>query len=86
MIWKIEFAPAAVKQLKKISPEHGRRITKYLRENVSNDPYVHGKALKGNLREFWRYRIGSYRVLTHIKSNQLIVLVVQVGHRKEVYR
>ena len=86
MIWKIEFAPAAVKQLKKISPEHGKRITKYLRENVSDDPYVNGKALKGNLREFWRYRIGSYRVLTHIKSNQFIVLVVQVGHRKEIYR
>jgi mRNA interferase RelE/StbE len=86
LIWKIEFAPAAVKQLKKISPEHARRITKYLRENVSNDPYVHGKALKGNLREFWRYRIGSYRVLTHIKSNRLIVLIVQVGHRKKVYR
>ena len=85
MIWKIEFAPSAVKQLQKISPEHGRRITKYLRENVSNDPYVHGKALKGNLREFWRYRIGSYWILTHIKSNRLIVLVVQVGHRKEVY-
>ena len=84
--WKIEFSPAAVKQLKKIGPENSRRITKYLKEIVCKDPYVHGKALRGTMREFWRYRIGSYRVLTHINNNRLVVLVVLVGHRKEVYR
>jgi len=84
--WKIEFSPAAVKQLKKIGPENSRRITKYFKEIVCKDHYVHGKALRGTMREFWRYRIGSYRVLTHINNNRLVVLVVLVGHRKEVYR
>ena len=86
MTWQIEFTPAAAKQLKKIGPENGRRITDFLRKNISNDPRSHGKSLKGTLRDFWRYRVGTFRVLARIEKQKLVVLVVQVGHRKDVYR
>ncbi len=84
--WQIEFTPVVVKQLKRIGPENGKRITGFLRKNISNDPRSHGKALKGVLREFWRYRVGSFRILVRFEEQRLVVLVVQVGHRKEVYR
>jgi mRNA interferase RelE/StbE len=86
LTWRIEFTPAAAKQLKKIGPESGRRITEFLRKHVSIDPRRRGKALKGTLREFWRYRVGNYRVLARIEEQKFIVLVVRIGHRKEVYR
>ena len=86
MTWKIEFTPAAAKQLRKLGPENGRQITGFLRKNISKDPHSQGKALKGDLRVFWRYRVGNFRVLARIEEQRLLVLGVRVGHRKEVYR
>ena len=86
MTWRIEFTPTAARQLKKLGPENARRITKFLRENICGDPRGQGKALTGALREFWRYRVGDFRVLVRIEEDRLLVLVVRVGHRREVYR
>lgn len=86
MTWQIDFTPVAAKQLKKIGPENGRRITKFLQDNICNDPRQQGKALKGALREFWRYRIGDFRVLVRIEEKRLVVLIIRVGHRREIYR
>lgn len=86
MTWQIEFTPVAAKQLKKIGPENGRRITKFLQDIISNDPRQQGKALKGALREFWRYRIGDFRVLVRIEEERLVVLIIRVGHRRQIYR
>ena len=86
MTWKIEFTPAAAKQLKKIGPENGRRIIRFLQENVRSEPFKQGKGLKGALREFWRYRVGDYRVVARIEGERFIVLIVRVGHRRDVYR
>lgn len=86
MTWKIEFTPAALKQLKKISSENGRRILNFLRTKVSDNPRAHGKMLKGALREFWRYRIGNYRILARIEDDRIVVLIVHIGHRKDIYR
>ena len=80
MAWKIEFTPAAAKQLKKIGPEDGRRIIRFLQENVREDPFRQGKVLKGALREFWRYRIGDFRILARIEGERFVVLIVRVGH------
>ena len=86
MTWRIEFTPAAVKQLKNLGPENGRRITRYLRKNICNNPREQGKSLKGDLREFWRYRVGNFRVLVRIEDDRLVVLVIHVGDRREIYR
>ncbi|HHB76730.1 MAG TPA: type II toxin-antitoxin system RelE/ParE family toxin [Desulfobulbus sp.] len=86
MTWQIEFTPAAAKQLKKIGPENGRLISGFLRDKISHNPRSHGKSLKGALREFWRYRVGNFRIPARIEEQKLLVLVVRVGHRKNVYR
>ena len=86
MAWKIEFTPAAAKQLKKIGSENGRRIIRFLQKNVRADPFGQGKVLKGVLREFWRYRVGDFRVLARIEGERFVVLIVKVGHRRDIYR
>ena len=57
-----------------------------MRERVAPNPGQQGKALKGLQREFWRFRVGDFRILAHIEDERVVVLVVKVGHRKEIYR
>jgi len=87
LAWKIELTELAVKQLKKMGHSEAKRITHYLRKRIEplEDPRLLGKALKGNLSTLWRYRVGDYRLICELKENELIVLVVRVGHRKGVY-
>ncbi len=85
MTWKIEFTSQAEKDLKKLGDTEARRIIAFLRERVAPDPRAVGGQLKGQLRELWRYRVGDYRVLTTIKDEHLLVLVVRIRHRKNVY-
>lgn len=86
MAWKISFTPRAEKELKKLGAQESQRISRFLRERVSPDPRAIGMALKGQLREFWRYRVGDYRILVRIQDEELLVLVVNVGHRSKVYQ
>ena len=88
MAWRIEFTPEAEKQLAKLEKQSAKRITRFLKERVATltDPRALGEPLKGKLREFWRYRVGDYRVLCRIEEERLLVLVVRVGHRRDVYR
>lgn len=85
MTWKIEFTPQAEKDLKKLDRAEAKRIIAFLRDRVVPDPKAVGGQLKGQLREYRRYRVGDYRVLAVIKNERLLVLVVRVGHRKNVY-
>lgn len=85
MAWQIDFTPAAAKQFAKLGREEARRIARFLRERVAPDPKALGGPLKGNLREFWRWRLGDYRILAKIEDDKLLVLVVQIGHRNKVY-
>ncbi len=88
MAWQIEFTPDAEKQMAKIDRQSAKRITNFLRERIAeaDNPRSLGKSLKGVLREFWRYRVGDYRIICRIKNDRLLVLVVRVAHRREVYR
>ena len=85
MTWQIRLTPKAEKDLKKLGVEESRRVVRYLRERVAQDPRATGKAVKGQLREFWRYRVGNYRILAKIQDKELLVLIVQVGHRSRIY-
>ena len=87
MAWEIEFAESAVKQLSGLDKAIQRRITKYLSERlaVADDPRVLGRALRGELSEYWRYRVGDYRLVCEIQDEVLTVLVVRVAHRSKVY-
>lgn len=89
MAWRIEFEDAALKEVAKLDKPVARRILAFLRERVAalDDPRSVGEALKGSkLGEFWKYRVGDYRIIANIEDGALHVLVVRVGNRREVYR
>ena len=89
MTWKIEFDPAAARELAKLDRPHAKRILSFLSERVAqlDDPRSIGEPLKGSkLGEFWKYRVGDYRVISHIEDKVRRVLLVRIGNRREVYR
>ncbi len=89
MAWKVELSSEAVRELDKLDSQPARRILKFLHERVANldDPRTIGQALRGSrLGEFWKYRVEDYRLICRIVDAQLLVLVLRVGHRREIYR
>jgi len=89
LAWRIEFHPHAEKELSKLDREVARKIVRLLRERVAplEDPRSLGEALKGpELGRFWKYRVGDYRLICHIQDQRVMILVVTVGHRRDVYR
>ena len=89
MAWKIEIDSAAVRDLDQLDPQATRRILVFLHDRVAalEDPRSIGEALKGSkLGEFWKYRVGDYRIISSIEDGALRILVVKVGNRREVYR
>jgi mRNA interferase RelE/StbE len=89
MAWSVELSESADWELAKLDAQHRNRILKFLRERVAklDDPRSLGQALHGSrLGEFWKYRVGSYRLICKIEDGRLVVLVLRVGHPKEVYR
>lgn len=83
---KLGYTAFALKQLKKLDKQVSSRILDYMDEVAKlENPRERGKMLVGNLIGFWRYRVGDYRVLCKIKDNELVITVVNVGHRREVY-
>lgn len=89
MAWRIEFESVAAKELRKLDKQASGRILKFLRERIAplDDPRSVGQALKGSkLGTFWRYRVGDYRLITHIDDGAVYILVIRVGNRQEVYK
>ncbi len=86
--WRVEFDRAAVRELRKLGPDAEGRVLRYLRERIagSTDPRRLGQPLTGDLKGLWRYRIGDYRIVASIEDNRCVVLVVAIGHRREIYR
>lgn len=87
LAWQIEFGDAAKKDLARLDKPTARRITAFLRERVAllDNPRGIGEALKGSkLGDFWKYRVGDYRVIASIEDGALRVLVVKIGNRREV--
>lgn len=83
---KVVYQEKAVRQLEKLDKAVSRRIVNYMDEVATlANPRARGKPLVGNLVGFWRYRVGDYRVLCRIKDEQLEIIVVEVGDRKNVY-
>ena len=81
------YTEKALKQLKKLDKSVSIRILSYLDEVAKlKDPRERGKSLVGNLTGFWRYRIGDYRILCRISDEKLVIFVVEIGHRREVYK
>lgn len=87
MAWTIEVSERAFRALRKMDKQAARRIRNELSEIAElGDPRSRGKALTGNLTNVWRYRVGDYRILCDINDGRLVVVVIDVAHRREVYR
>jgi mRNA interferase RelE/StbE len=89
MAWRIDFEGAAARELDKLDPQSTGRILRFLRDRIAplDDARSIGHALKGDrFGEFWRYRIGDYRVIARIGDAAALTLVLRIGHRREVYR
>lgn len=89
MVWRVEFDPASIKELKKLDRQVAQRILVFLNERVAvlDDPRSIGEALKGSkLGEFWKYRVGDYRIIVSIEDCKILILILHIGHRSKVYR
>lgn len=88
MAWKVEISPTAQKQLGQLDKPVGRRVLKFLHERVErlDDPRQIGELLQGTLSGFWRYRVGDYRIICTLEHERLVVLVLRIGHRREIYK
>jgi mRNA interferase RelE/StbE len=85
--WSVEFDDRARRELRKLDASVQQNILRYLREHIagSDDPKQFGKPLRMNLAGLWRYRVGDYRLICRFEDFRLVVLVLKVGHRREIY-
>lgn len=87
MTWHVEFTKQALRELKKLDRHTALLITGWIRKNLEgcSDPRAHGKGLTANRSGQWRYRVGDYRLLASIEEQRVVILVLSVGHRRDVY-
>jgi mRNA interferase RelE/StbE len=86
--WQIEITRTAERQITKLSRPAQKAIQRFLRERLlpAENPRQWGKPLRGEKQGLWRYRVGDYRLICDIQDEWVVVLVLEVGHRKDVYR
>ena len=86
-MWKADYTEAARRTLKKLDRSVEKKIRAYVDRLVElPNPRMKGEALRGPLSEFWKYRLGDYRLVCRIQDDVLVVLVVKIGHRSKVYK
>jgi mRNA interferase RelE/StbE len=88
MSYKVEYTKRALKQHAKLDEATKRLIDAWIMQNIVNceNPRQRGQVLVGNLSGYWRYRIGDYRLLADIQDDVLVILVIEIAHRRDVYR
>lgn len=86
MKYQVIYTKTALKQFKKMDRKIAAFILAFIEDKLVDceNPRTIGKALKGNLNDVWRYRIGDYRLLAKIEDDQLIIIIVEAGHRKNI--
>ncbi len=87
MNYTIEYTAQAVKQLKKMDRHVRKFILSWIQKNLVDctDPRQHGKGLTSNRSGQWRYRVGDYRILANIEDDRVVILILSIAHRSEVY-
>lgn len=87
MFWQLQFSPKSEKAFKKLDPSIQKQIKIYFNETVlkTNNPLIFAKHLQHNLADFYRFRIGKIRILCTVQKMKLIITVVKIGHRREIY-
>ena len=87
MKYTVEYTKQAVKELEKLDKYTRKIILLWIDKNLegTEDPRVHGKALTANRVGQWRYRVGDYRIIAKIEDDRLVILVITIGHRRDIY-
>lgn len=87
MKYEVVFTEKAKKQLKRLDRSVSKFIMAWIHKNLVNceDPRVHGKGLTSNRSGQWRYRVGDYRIIADIQDKAVIILILEVGHRRDIY-
>ena len=85
--YKVEYLPKAIKNLRKLDKYTRNLIYAWIDKNLVDceNPRVHGKGLVGDKSGQWRYRVGDYRIICEIEDEEIVILVLEVGHRREIY-
>jgi mRNA interferase RelE/StbE len=88
LAYKIKLTKTAEKELSKLDKQAVQRIIRFLRERlaVSDNPKTLGKQLVGSISQFWRFRVGDYRIICDIQDDELVILALRIAHRKEIYK
>jgi mRNA interferase RelE/StbE len=88
LAWRIEITRTAARQITKLDSKAQKSIVRFLRERLSpaDNPRQWGRALHGEKRGLWRYRVGDYRLICDVQDEKITILVLELGHRKDVYR
>jgi mRNA interferase RelE/StbE len=86
--WRIDYTEGARRTLKSLDSAVSARILKFMDERVGalDDPTQIAERLRGGLAAYWRYRVGDYRIICDIRKQVLTVVVIEIGHRREIYR
>jgi mRNA interferase RelE/StbE len=89
MVWRVELADSAAKQLRKLDPQIAKRILIFLRDRVAmlDDPHSIGEALRGkDFGDFWKYRVGDWRIIADLNDEVMLITVIRIGNRRDIYR
>jgi len=88
MKYQVIYEKKAVKQLKKLDKSQSKILISWIEKNLKDteNPRKYGKSLKGNFNEYWRYRIGKYRIISRIDDNKIIINIISIGHRSNIYK
>ena len=88
MSYHVEFTKTALKELKKMDRYNASMILGWIRKNLEGceDPRQHGKGLTANRSGQWRYRVGDYRLLAEIQEDKIVILILNIGHRSDIYQ
>lgn len=88
MSYSVRYDEKALKQLKKMDRSVQKLITSWIEKNLidTENPRLHGKGLSGDKSGYWRYRVGDYRILADIRDDEIIIIIVEIGHRREIYK
>ena len=86
--YKVRYTPIAIKQLKKLDKYTQKLIYAWIDKNLQNceNPRIHGKGLVENKSGQWRYRVGDYRIIAEIQEQEVTILIINIGHRRNIYK
>lgn len=87
MKYKVIYEKKALKSLSKIDSKQRNIILSWIEKNLvdTDNPKQYGKNLKGDLNDYWRYRVGNYRILANIDKENIKIIIINIGHRKDIY-